>query len=125
MRYAFSESVAPARTPSANAPVRFTGERAPREATPHASGHGAVEQEPADRAEPADEPDGDDDERAHRARTTLVTRVTAAKPTTMLAAAYPSASPVLPASSMSSSSTCIVEKVVSAPQKPVPSSGRR
>ena len=62
-------------------------ERAPREAAPDAPGDGAVEQEPADGAQAPDESDRDDDERAQRARTTLVTMVTAAKPATMLAAA--------------------------------------
>ncbi len=42
-----------------------------------------------------------------------------------LAAAYASPSAASPASSMRRISTCIVENVVSAPHKPVPSSGRR
>jgi hypothetical protein len=54
-----------------------------------------------------------------------VDRELEAGPTTMLAAAYATASPTRSTSSMRRSSTCIVENVVSAPHTPVSRNGRR
>src|SRR5690606_8248505 len=67
-------------------------------------------------------------ERRHRRRTrrprarpahTAVTPVATPAPT------YPAANPRRPASTIASTSTCTVEKVVSPPHNPVPSSARR
>jgi len=81
-----------------------------------ALGDGGVEQEPCDRPGPAEQRDRYPD---HLARWVVTT--TAANPAAMLALAYAMARPA----GMRTSSSCIVEKVVSAPQNPVPSSGLR
>lgn len=88
-----------------------------------------IDHEAGNRSEAADHAHGQEDVRAHPVtlarRTRFVANPTARKPAVTLTSAYVSARPLQPPSSIRSTSTCIVENVVSAPQKPVPSSGRR
>src|SRR5690348_12131830 len=93
-----------------------------------ARGHGGVEPEAQKCPDAAEQrhahPHQDPHATTRTRRTIAVAIQIAAKPATRLAAAYPSASPIDPRSSIRNSSSCIVENVVNAPQKPVPSSGR-
>src|SRR5262249_31524005 len=102
------------------------GQRAVRERAPEPRPDRAVEQEARDGADAAEEPDAHHHRERHEAtRTRFVAAATASRPKVTLAAAYPTATPTEPWSSMSSSSTCTVENVVSAPHTPVPRNGRR
>ena len=103
---------------------------AEREVTADRRGHGAVDQEPRDRARPRRSA------RPPAQTSTLIAAPApsaparwpggcAAYPATMLAAAYPAASPYAWALSIFRISTCIVENVDRPPHSPVPSSGRR
>src|SRR5947209_4333736 len=119
----------PGEQPEQPRAAQVDGERAPREVAGDALGDPAVEREPQQCARAADRSDGHPHRCAHAItrtrRTIAAAAVTATKPAAMLAAAYPVASPRWSRSSIRSSSTCIVEKVVKAPQNPVPSNGLR
>src|SRR3954453_1157474 len=104
-------------------------QRPQRELGHDPSGDRSVQSKACHGADAAREPDPCNDGERHAGttvrRTRLVAMTTAPKPSRMLAPAYRRASPIRSASSMRSSSICIVEKVVSAPQMPVPRNGRR